>query len=86
MYPFITYTLIQYPVQSLFKSYSIGNLTSYRLRQSHHGTDHICKHTCQRTLNKTLDSFICNTLKSELGIELVYSAVINAAERRLVTV
>ena len=86
LYPFITYTLIQYRVQSLCKSGSIGNLTSYRLRQPHHGTDHICKHTCQRTLNKTLDSFICNTLKSELGIELVNSAVINAAKRRLVTV
>lgn len=86
MYPFIAYTLIQYRVQSLCKSGSIGNLTSYRLRQPHHGTDHICKHTCQRTLNKTLDSFICNTLKSELGIELVDSAVINAAKRRLVTV
>lgn len=86
LYPFIAYTLIQYRVQSLCKSGSIGNLTSYRLRQPHHGTDHICKHTCQRTLNKTLDSFICNTLKSELGIELVDSAVINAAKRRLISV
>ena len=86
LYPFIAYTLIQYRVQSLCKSYSIGNLTSYRLRLSRHGADYICKHTCQRTLNNTLDSFVCNTLKSELGIELVDSAVINAAKRRLVTV
>lgn len=86
LYPFIAYTLIQYRVQSLCKSYSIGNLTSYRLRLSCHGADYICKHTCQRTLNNTLDSFICNALKSELGIELVDSAVINAAKRRLVTV
>lgn len=86
MYPFITYTLIQYRVQSLCKPYSVGNLASYRLRLSSHGADYICKHTCQRTLNNTLDSFVCNTLKSELGIELVDSAVINAAKRRLVTV
>ena len=86
LYPFIAYTLIQYRVQSLCKSYSVGNLTSYRLRLSRHGADYICKHTCQRTLNNTLDSFVCNTLKSELGIELVDSAVINAAKRRLVTV
>lgn len=86
LYPFIAYTLIQYRVQSLCKSYSVGNLTSYRLRLSRHGSDYICKHTCQRTLNNTLDSFVCNTLKSELGIELVDSAVINAAKRRLVTV
>lgn len=86
LYPFIAYTLIQYRVQSLCKSYSVGNLTSYRLRLSRHGADYICKHTCQRTLNNTLDSFVCNTLKSELGIELVDSAVINAAKRRLISV
>ena len=86
LYPFIAYTLVQYRVQSLCKSYSVGNLTSYRLRLSRHGADYICKHTCQRTLNNTLDSFVCNTLKSELGIELVDSAVIHAAKRRLVTV
>lgn len=86
LYPFIAYTLIQYRVQSLCKSYSIGNLTSYRLRLSRHGADYICKHTCQRTLNNTLDSFVCNTLKSELGIELVDSAVINASKRRLIFV